>query len=118
MKFKETNLSKLNQISDKRSALFAKLNVHNLEDLLFFYPRTYEDWTDLTPLHLLTDGSLVTIKAKLIKEPKIQYRGRLSWLRSYLSDGVTVISVIWFNQPWLMKKLEMEIGRASCRERV
>ncbi|HZJ68941.1 MAG TPA: ATP-dependent DNA helicase RecG [Candidatus Eisenbacteria bacterium] len=108
MKFKETNLSKLNQISDKRSALFAKLNVHNLEDLLFFYPRTYEDWTDLTPLHLLTDGSLVTIKAKLIKEPKIQYRGRLSWLRSYLSDGVTVISVIWFNQPWLMKKLEMD----------
>lgn len=108
MDFKETDLTILNQISDKRAALFAKLHVDTLEDLLFFYPRDYEDWTEITPLHLVSDGAQVTIKAKLITLPKIQYRGRLSWLRASLSDGVTIISVIWFNQPWLMKQLKLD----------
>ena len=36
----------------------------------------------------------------------MQSKGKLSWLRASLTDGVTVISVIWFNQPWLAKKLQ------------
>lgn len=108
MDFKQTELSHLNQISEKRSALFKKMNVSNLEDLLFFFPRSYEDWTEITPLHLVENGSVVTVKAKVISSAKLQYKGRLSWLRTSLSDGVTVISAIWFNQPWLVSKLQLE----------
>jgi len=108
MNFKQTSLSSLNQVSEKRSALFKKLQINNLEDLLFFFPRDYEDWTEIIPLHLVEDGATVTVKAKIISQPKLQYRGRLSWLRTSLSDGATVISAIWFNQPWLSKKLQVD----------
>ncbi|MGI6579759.1 MAG: ATP-dependent DNA helicase RecG [Saccharofermentanales bacterium] len=106
MDFKQSRLTKLSGISEKRSALFAKLDIKNLEDLLLFFPRDYEDWTEITPLHLVEDGAVVTVQAKIVAAPTMQYKGRLSWLRTSLTDGVTVISVIWFNQPWLAKKLQ------------
>lgn len=105
MDFKTTELSTLRQISTKRAALFAKLGIHNLEDLLFFYPRDYQDLSEITPLHLVQDGMTVTVKAKILSLPKLQKKGRLSWIKTSISDGSTVIEAIWFNQPWLMRKL-------------
>ncbi|HHU53379.1 MAG TPA: ATP-dependent DNA helicase RecG [Clostridiaceae bacterium] len=105
MDFKRTELTKLNGISEKRSALFAKLDINNLEDLLLFFPRDYEDWTEITPLHLIEDGAVVTVQAKIVAAPTMQYKGKLLWLRTSLTDGLNVISAIWFNQPWLTKKL-------------
>ena len=106
MSFSKRNLTELRQISDKRAQLFAKLNVNNLEDLLFFFPRAYQDMSKTTPLHLVVDGETTTIKAKIAKTPTLQRRGKLSWIKTALTDGATVISAIWFNQPWLMQKLQ------------
>ncbi len=108
MEFKERKLNELHQISEKRAALFAKLGIYNLEDLLFFYPRDYEDLTEITPLHLVRDGELVTIQGTLIQSLKTSYKGRLSWTRSKITDGATMLDVIWFNQPWLTKTLKPE----------
>lgn len=106
MDFKQVRLTKLKGISEKRSALFAKLDINNLEDLLLFFPRDYQDLTEITPLHLIQDGTVVTVQARIIAAPTMQSKGKLSWLKTSLTDGVTVISVIWFNQPWLAKKLQ------------
>lgn len=106
MNLREQKLTVLNQISDKRAALFAKLGIENLEDLLFFFPRAYEDLSDVTPLHLVQDGDVVTIKATVVQALKTTYKGRLNWTKSKISDGVTLLDVIWFNQPWLNKKVK------------
>ena len=79
MNFKQIGLTKLKGISEKRSALFAKLDINNLEDLLLFFPRDYEDWTEITPLHLIQDGAVVTVQAKLLLyrlcSPKVNCHG-------------------------------------------
>lgn len=106
--FRQTDLSYLKQISDKRAALFARLGVHNLEDLLFFFPRDYEDMSQLKALYQVVDGETVTVKARLVDRPKLQRRGRLSWVRCNLTDGVSILPVVWFNQPWLTNKLETD----------
>ncbi len=106
--FKQTDLTYLKQISDKRAALFAKLGVRNLEDLIFFFPRSYEDMSQLKPLYQVVEGETVTVKGRLVDQPKLQRRGRLSWLRGNLTDGVSILPVVWFNQPWLASKLQVD----------
>ncbi len=107
MSFQEKKLTELKQISEKRAKLFSKLNINNLQDLLFFFPRDYQDLSEIKPLHLVVNGEMATIRAKIIKAPTLQRRGKLSWIKTVLTDNVTMISAIWFNQPWLIQKIKV-----------
>ena len=43
----KTPVSSLNGIGEKRAALFARLGIKSVGDLINFYPRTYEDWSNI-----------------------------------------------------------------------
>ena len=47
----KTPVTNLNGIGEKRAALFARLGIKSVGDLINFYPRTYEDWSILTSLN-------------------------------------------------------------------
>ena len=37
----------MNGIGEKRAALFARLGIKSVGDLINFYPRTYKDWSNI-----------------------------------------------------------------------
>ena len=43
----KTPVTNLNGIGEKRAALFARLGIKSVGDLINFYPRTYEDWSNI-----------------------------------------------------------------------
>src|SRR5690606_22538101 len=76
-----------------------KLGIVSVEDLLLYYPKKYEDFSEVLPIDKLRPGK-VTIKA-VVKQAK----GR--WIRSGLhiteavaSDDTASVRLIWFNQPY------------------
>ena len=95
----------LKGFSSKRAELLANLGVENQLQLLFFYPRTYEDRTRILPIGAIVETGDYSFKAMVANEPSLQRRGRLSWIRCRLTDGVDYMDAIWFNQPWLKKRL-------------
>ena len=54
----KTPVTNLNGIGEKRAALFARLGIKSVGDLINFYPRTYEDWSKSRRynLHSVTVG--------------------------------------------------------------
>lgn len=104
----EKKLTDLRGISDKRATLLAKLGISRVRDLIFFYPRDYDDWTAKTPYTEWRDGMTVTVAGQLVQPLNINRRGRLNWIKSrVLTDDGDTLDVIWFNQPWLQKKLKL-----------
>lgn len=92
-------------ISSKRNALFDKIGVRTWGDLLCYYPREYEDWSNPVSISELTDGGTSCFDAWVATEPAVRYRGRRSQVRLTLSDDTGAVRAVWFNQPWQAKKL-------------
>ena len=58
-------IEELSGIGKKRAELFNKLGVFSVGDLLNFYPRTYEDWSEITDIADVEDGATVCIRASV-----------------------------------------------------
>ena len=93
-------------VAGRRAALLRRLDIVTWYDLLCWFPRDFEDWTDLKPLNELVDGQDQTFLARVARKPATQRKGRLSIVRTVLRDESCAVSAIWFNQPWIAEKLQ------------
>ena len=98
-------LTSLRQVGEKRAALFAKLGLHTLGQLLDFLPRDYRDRREVTPIAELRLGVGANICATIRKTALARTRRGFSLLTCQVEDDSGAISLLWFNQPFLEKKL-------------
>lgn len=66
-------LSECKGVGPKRLQLLNEMHIHTPEDLLRFYPRSYLDCTELTPLKELEDGMEVNVSVTLAANPSVYY---------------------------------------------
>jgi ATP-dependent DNA helicase RecG len=93
----------LKGIGPKRAQTLGKLGIHTAQDLLYYFPRRYEDRANLIPISQLREGVVQTIKGRVLaKGQRISLRRRsFSILQIAFGDDSGSISVVWFNQPYL-----------------
>jgi ATP-dependent DNA helicase RecG len=88
----------------QRAELLAKLGIVTARDLLFFFPRDYQDLTDLRGIDQLEEGPLVSVLGT-VEEIDLQDRGMgRSILGILLRQGTGHFRALWFNQPFLRDK--------------
>lgn len=87
---------------------FANLGIQTIKDLIFHFPFRYED-IQARSLDTILDGEKVTLKGKVVSPAVVNYYGgRKSRLTFRLSlDDYNIISVSFFNQPYLAKSIEV-----------
>ena len=87
-------------IGEKRAELFHKLGVFSVEDLIFHFPRAYEDRTDVRAVSELSEGDTACVRVSPvsgIRSFRARNGARVTQVR--MSDGSGVLSVTWFNAP-------------------
>lgn len=95
-------------VGHKKAELLAKLGIHTVADLLTHFPFRYED-VSIKSLDELEDGQKATIAGQVVTQPVVQYYGRKRNRLSFrLRVDQAVLSVVFFNQPYLKKKIHME----------
>lgn len=84
------------------------LGLRTAEDLLFYFPFRYEDWSKILPISQLTYGSAGTCRGRveLIKNTR-SFHKRKNITEALVSDKSGSIKVVWFNQPFLTKVLKV-----------
>ena len=102
----DTPVEQLPQVASRRLQLLQKLDIYTIYDLISYFPREYENWSNILPIDSLTDGTDGSFIAVVRQKPTLQRKGRMSILRAVLSDGSGTIRAVWFNQPYLIQKLE------------
>ena len=98
-------VNRLPGVAGRRAALLSRLGIETWYDLLSWFPRDFEDWTDLVRLSELADGQEQTFLARVARKPSLSRKGRLSILRTVLRDDSCAIAAVWFNQPYLADRL-------------
>lgn len=99
------NIMYLKGVGPKRAKMLENLNIFTMYDLLTHYPRTYEDWSKITPIiNLEVDSQYVIVGTLSELEMRVAGSG-LKIITAYLRDGTGYIKLMWFNQEYLMNKL-------------
>lgn len=96
----------LKGIGEKRAELFQKLGISTVEDLLYHLPRGYEDRTDIRDVSDLVEGESVCVRVSLaggIRSFRARTGARVTQVQ--MSDGTGVMTVTWFNAPYVEKQL-------------
>lgn len=92
-------VTELKGVGDALAKRFAVRGIHTLGDLIDYFPRRYDDFSDVTPVAQLRPGA-VSIAAT-IKQAKGRYvRRGMHITEAVASDETGSVRLIWFNQPY------------------
>jgi ATP-dependent DNA helicase RecG len=90
----------LKGVGPARAALLRRLGIETISDLLFHFPRFYEDLSDIRPIAQLAAGKLQTVHGEVVEIEGKQLANGRSIVSVVLSDGKHCLEGIWFNKPY------------------
>jgi ATP-dependent DNA helicase RecG len=96
----------LPRVGDQKAKTLNRLGIFTLGDMLYYFPRRYDDYSQLTPIRQLQYNQMTTVigTVQSVSSRKIR-SGRSTLVEAVVSDGSGALRVTWFNQPWITNKL-------------
>ncbi|MBD3300227.1 MAG: ATP-dependent DNA helicase RecG [Candidatus Moranbacteria bacterium] len=103
-----SSINKLKGIGFKTQNLLYNLGIETLEDLIYYFPFRWDDFSLKTPISKLKPDEKVTVKAKLIaiNNSRSFYR-KLAITEAIVKDETGNLKIIWYNQPFLINSLKV-----------
>ena len=101
-------LTVLPGIGPRNFQTFKELGLQTLEDLLYYFPRRYVDYSELKPINRIQFGEELSIiatveRVNMYPPPGVPSRGK-SRVEIIVSDGSGSIRLTWFNQPYMLNR--------------
>ncbi|MGE5374673.1 MAG: ATP-dependent DNA helicase RecG [Bacteroidota bacterium] len=101
----DAKLTVLQGVGPSNAASLAKLGLHTLGDMLYNYPRRYDDYSSLKPIKNLFYGEQVTVIGTVQTLHTRPIRGgKASIVEIIISDGTGGLRLSFFNQPWMANR--------------
>lgn len=98
-------VSQLKGVGPKTQQALRTLGINSLYDLVYYFPFRYDELKTL-PLDQLQNGQKTVLKGEVVTEPLVSYFGyHRSRLSFKLKIDHAIVMVVFFNQPWLKKKI-------------
>jgi ATP-dependent DNA helicase RecG len=103
----DAKLTVLQGVGPKNAETFAKLGMYTLGDMLYYFPRRYDDYSQLKPIKDLFYSEQVTVIGTIQSVHTRQVRGgKASIVEVIISDGTGGLRLSYFNQPWLANRFK------------
>lgn len=104
----ESNIKFIKGVGEKRAEMFYNLGIFDVDALIRFFPRKYEDWTNIKSVSQVNSGDNISIKATMIT-PVTEHmiRRGMTLYKCRFSDGDSIINVTIFNNKYLAKALRV-----------
>ena len=101
----QASLKVIPGIGNRYAQALSGLDLNTIEDLLYFFPRRYDDYSQLKPINRLAYGEEATVLGAIQNIFTRPIRGgKLQLTEAVIGDGTASLRVSWFNQPWLAGK--------------
>ncbi len=100
-----SSIGTIKGIGEKTEALFHKVGVYSINDLIRYYPRGFEIFDDPVPVSEIEEGRVCTVSGTVFGRITVS-PGKMRRITSLnLKDLTGTLKVIWFNMPFLRNTL-------------
>lgn len=96
----------LKGVGEKTAALFGKLHIETAEDLVFYFPRDYEQFSEPVPLQLARDGEITAVAGQVTGNVATRHVRGLSITTFQISCEGGVLHLTYFNMPYLKNSIK------------
>jgi ATP-dependent DNA helicase RecG len=102
------SLTVLAGVGPRHAAMLTRLGLNTLGDMLYNFPRRYEDYSQLKPIRDVFYGQQLTVIGEVTMVASHPLRGgKKSITEAVINDGTAGLRLTWFNQPWLTNRLKV-----------
>ena len=105
--FKRLKDLNLKSLTAREAEKIRNLNIDTLHDLLYYFPRAYDDRTNIKKIAELRGDEYVVLKVQFMTISSPYIPSKLKMVKARATDGTGVIDVVWFQMPYLAKSLKM-----------
>lgn len=105
----DTSVEEVPKIGMAYAKKLKKLGIKTVQDLLFYFPARYDDFSDIIPINKVQAGQIVCVQGKIISIDQTHpFKKFTSITEVTIEDETGEITALWFNQPYLIKSLKEE----------
>ena len=101
------NLEDIETLTPKEFKNLDSLDILTLKDLLYYFPRAYDDRTNIKKIEELRGNEYVVLKVQFLSITNPYLPSRVKMTKARATDGTGVIDVVWFQMPYLTKSLKI-----------
>ncbi len=97
-------VSVLSGVGPRYAQTLGKMGMHTLRDMLYYFPRRYDDYSQLKPINRLTFGDVVTVIGTVQNYSARKIRSGKQIVEAIIHDGTAAMRLVWFN-PYVARRL-------------
>ena len=103
------SLTVLQGVGSKHAETLVGLGMQTLGDMLYYFPRRYEDYSQLKPIKDIFYGDVLTVIGTVQSVHTRPIKGgKSSIIEVVISDGTGSLRISFFNQPWLANRFKQD----------
>ena len=94
-------------ITAKQLSNLKSLGINTVYDLVYYFPRAYDDRTNIKKIGELKFNEYVVIKANVMSVVNLTVRSGKKIVKAMVSDGTGIMEILWFGMPYIKKSLKI-----------
>ena len=98
-------ISNISGVSDARLVYFQKLGIFSVADMLYYFPKNYENRMNVKNVCELREEELATVTVRVLDISTRRVRQNLTLIKLLCEDDTGELHVTFFNQKYLAGKL-------------
>ncbi len=96
-------------VGERQVKYLAKLGIVTIRDLIYHFPRRYDDYSKLKTISQLRIGEEATVVAHVVNVVMFQTRAGKKVIEAIVSDNTGSMRLLWFNQEWILRSLKQDM---------
>ena len=94
-------------ITAKQLSNLKSLGINTVYDLIYYFPRAYDDRTNIKKIGELKFNEYVVIKASVMSVVNLTVRSGKKIVKAMVTDGTGIMEILWFGMPYIKKSLKI-----------
>ena len=94
-------------ITAKQLSNLKSLGINTIYDLIYYFPRAYDDRTNIKKIGELKFNEYVVLKANVMSVVNLTVRSGKKVVKAMVSDGTGIMEILWFGMPYIKKSLRI-----------
>ena len=94
-------------ITAKQLSNLKSLGINTIYELIYYFPRAYDDRTNIKKIGELKFNEYVVLKATVMSAVNLTVRSGKKIVKAMVTDGTGIMEILWFGMPYIKKSLKI-----------
>lgn len=104
---RNSSITEIKGIGEKTAALFQKLNIVTVGDILLHYPRTYVQYPEAKYVDEVIAGETVAVIGRVLKTPVVRRTKSMPITVTSIGNMNAELELVWFRMPYIKNQLNV-----------